>query len=155
MGLPILKILGGPVKGLVKAVGGVLDDLTTTDEERLKAKEKLLEIERSFTVKLAEIEADVARSQAKVIVAEATGKSWLQRNWRPVLMLFFAVIIGWVTWTGGYVNGRLIDPQFIMEILSIIKLGIGGYVIGRSAEKIAPGVVSVFKQDKKKDDVLE
>lgn len=149
MGLPILDILSGPVTGLVKAVGGVLDKLSTTGEEKLAAQRELLEIERSFTVSLAKIDMEFAQAQRDVVVAEAAGQSWLQRNWRPLMMLFFAVIVGTIVWTGGYINGRMLDHQFVMEILGIIKLGLGGYIIGRSAEKIAPSVVGIFQKDKK------
>jgi hypothetical protein len=140
----LLGFLSGPVKGLVGEIGNILDKITTTDKEKLEAQRKLAELQFSFNAKLAEIEAEWVKSQRDVIVAEAGGKSWLQRNWRPILMLFFAVVIGTVVWTGGWINGRQLNSEFVMEILSIIKLGLGGYVIGRSVEKVAPSVAEMF-----------
>lgn len=140
----LLSILGGPVKGLVKEIGGVIDSVTTTEEEKLKAQRKLVEIQQSFQVQIANVETEWAKAQRDTIVAEAKGDSWLQRSWRPIVMLFFAVIIGVVVFSGGYLNGRQLDTAFVMEILSIIKVGLGGYVIGRSAEKIVPGVAEIF-----------
>jgi hypothetical protein len=61
-------------------------------------------------------------------------------------MLFFCTLIGTVVWTGGFVNGHQLDPNFVAEMMSIIKLGLGGYVVGRSAEKIAPSVVKMFQK---------
>jgi hypothetical protein len=144
----ILGFLSGPVKSLVGEIGNILDKLSTTDQEKLEAQRKLAELQFSFQAKIAEIEAEWVKSQRDVIVAEAGGPSWLQRNWRPILMLFFAVIIGTVVWTGGWINGRQLNSEFVMEILSIIKLGLGGYVIGRSVEKVAPSVAEMFGNKK-------
>jgi hypothetical protein len=148
--MKLLDILGGPVKALVSAVGGIVDDVTTTDEERLLAKTKLLEIEQAFQVKVLEAEAQWVTAQRDIIVAEAAGHSWLQRNWRPIVMLTMVFFIGFVLFTGGYVNEREIDKEFVLAILDIIKLGLGGYVIGRSAEKIVPQVATIFKNSNKK-----
>jgi hypothetical protein len=65
-------------------------------------------------------------------------------------MLFFALLIGTIVWTGGYVNGRQLDSAFIMKILDIVEVGLGGYVIGRSAEKVVPAVAKIFKDSKDK-----
>ena len=73
-----------------------------------------------------------------IILAEAQGESWLQRNWRPLLMLvciaiiannyvlypYMRAIFGW---------GVALDlPEALWELL---KIGVGGYVVGRSVEK--------------------
>lgn len=70
---------------------------------------------------------------AKIIVAEAQGESWLQRNWRPLLMVMFGVIIA---------NNYLIVPLFNTpsalippDMWDLLKLGVGGYVVGRTVEK--------------------
>jgi hypothetical protein len=70
---------------------------------------------------------------AKIIVAEAQGESWLQRNWRPLLMVMFGVIIA---------NNYLVVPLFNTpaalippDMWDLLKLGVGGYVVGRTVEK--------------------
>lgn len=141
-----LSFVTGPVTDFLSKVGNTVRQYVTTDKDRLEADQKLAELTSAFQMKLAELDTQWAQTQRDVIVAEATGHSWLQRNWRPMLMLYFAGLIGLIVWTGGYVNGRQLDHDFIMEILSIVKIGISGYVMGRSAEKIAPSVVSVFKK---------
>jgi hypothetical protein len=148
----LLSFLSGPLKGVIDSVGKIIDNVTTTDAEKLEAQRKLVDLQYSFQAKLAEIETDWVKSQRDVIIAEAQGGSWLQRNWRPILMMFFAVIIGTVVWTGGWVNGHQLDKEFIMEILGIIKLGIGGYVVGRTIEKVAPSVSEMFTGNKKDGD---
>ncbi len=70
----------------------------------------------------------------KIIVAEAQGGSWLQRSWRPVTMLTFAGLIV-AKWMGLSAPG--ITEQIELALFEIIKIGLGGYVVGRSAEKVA------------------
>lgn len=95
-------------------------------DKRLEARSALLSEaltnERSFV--------DAARD---VIVAEAQSDSFLARNWRPAVMLMFAVMVGKEAFLGDLAN----IPE---RMWSLLQLGIGGYVVGRSAEKIAKEV---------------
>ena len=142
-----LSFITGPVKGLFDGVSGLINTIKGgSPEEKLAAQTQLMEIQTAFQTKLLEADLQFAQAQRDVIVAEANGHSWLQRNWRPVTMLAMVFLIGVIVWTGGYVNGRQLDHDFVMEILSIIKVGLGGYVIGRSAEKIAPQIATIFKK---------
>ena len=76
------------------------------------------------------------------ILAEANG-NWLQRSWRPFMMLFFAGLIG-ARWFG-YTPPNMTEGE-ILELWGIVKLGLGGYTIGRTAEKIAPAIVGALKK---------
>ena len=67
-----------------------------------------------------------------IITAEANGESWLQRNWRPLLMLWFAGLVG-AHWLG--FTPPNLPEAVVMNLLDIVQVGVGGYVIGRSAEK--------------------
>jgi len=73
------------------------------------------------------------KQQANVIMAEANGESWLQRNWRPLVMLNFAGLVT-AHWLG-YTPPNLPNNQ-VLALLDIVKVGLGGYVLGRSAEKV-------------------
>ena len=86
---------------------------------------------------LAQLQASV-----QVIVAEANG-NWLQRSWRPLMMLFFASLIG-ARWFG-YSAPNMTESE-IMELWTIVKIGIGGYTIGRSVEKVAPSIAEVMRK---------
>lgn len=83
-------------------------------------------------------------SQTKIIVAEATGESWLQRNWRPLLMTVFGTIVANNYILAPYL-GALFGLKWGIELTippdmwSLLKLGVSGYVVGRSLEKIADG----------------
>ena len=134
--------VGAAVSKVVDSIAGVADRFIRTDDERAQFKEALT------PVVLAHITA-MQKAASNTIIAEATGRSWLQRNWRPLLMIEFGVIIAW-----NYMVipiARVLYPQLpAMEIppdmWALIKIGVGGYVVGRSGEKI----VSVLWEGKSK-----
>jgi hypothetical protein len=116
--------------GLGKAleVGlGIVDKLIPDPEERAKARLKLLQLEQEGQFK----ELDAAMN---VIVAEAKSEHPLTAQWRPITMLVFVGLIA-AHWFG-FTAPNLSEDQ-VLSLLDIVKLGLGGYVIGRSAEKVA------------------
>lgn len=122
----------------IKAIGSIFDNVSTTDEERLEIKNKLEVIKNDMTGKLLTYQAEVTKYQSEVIIAEAKGESWLQRNWRPSLMAIFGLIVA-----NNYILAPYLDAMFdwtvVLEIpdqlWGLLKLGVGGYIGGRSIEK--------------------
>ncbi len=115
-------LLGPVINGLF----GVIDKAVEDKDMAAKIKARLQEMVLAGQMK--EIEA-----AASIIVAEAKGDSWLQRSWRPLLMVLFGVIIA---------NNYLVVPLFGTpsaeippDMWALLKLGVGGYVLGRSVEK--------------------
>ena len=80
-----------------------------------------------------EVEKEQLATARATLIAELSGESWLQRNWRPLVMLFLTGLVGahWLGFTAPNINDAV-----VVELLSIVKVGIGGYVVGRSAEKV-------------------
>jgi hypothetical protein len=81
---------------------------------------------------LLESKSGELEAQVKIVLAEAQG-SWLQRNWRPMLMVTFAglVVAHWFGFTAENI------PESVQNsLLNIVMVGVGGYVAGRSAEKV-------------------
>ena len=113
--------------GVVKQIGDVIDNLFTSDEERANAKIKVLEV-------LKEQQLELQKLQTEIIVAEAKG-NWLQRSWRPILMLAFGFIVIYVKFVAPLFDLKI--PELENEFWNLLQIGIGGYVVGRSAEKIA------------------
>jgi Holin of 3TMs, for gene-transfer release len=77
----------------------------------------------------------------EVVKAEAQGESWLQRNWRPLSACVFVVLVC-ARWFG--LSAPNITDGEYMELWGVVKLCLGGYTIGRSAEKIAPQVLQTI-----------
>jgi hypothetical protein len=83
--------------------------------------------------------------RANIIVTEAKSDSWLAKSWRPLVMLMFAFVI---------FNDAIIVPYVDMfmeasikglftvndKIWTAVNVGLGGYVVGRSVEKIVDKV---------------
>jgi hypothetical protein len=80
------------------------------------------------------------QSRMQVILAEANGRSWLQRNWRPLLMVTITAIVANNYLLAPYLGAmfgtglQLPLPERLWDLMTI---GVGGYVTGRSGEKIA------------------
>lgn len=133
------KILEFFSSNVIGEVGKVIDNLFTNDEERINAKNKILQI-------LKEKELELQRMQTDIILAEAKG-NWLQRSWRPVLMLSFGFIIIYTKFIS-QLSTHLITPVLEPEFWSLLEIGIGGYVIGRSGEKIVDKLGPLFNKNK-------
>lgn len=143
----LLNIFGTPLADLVKAVGGIIDNLNTSGEEKLTAQRQLVELERNFQLEMAKLDGEWAKTQAEVITSESKSESWLARNWRPILMLVFTYIIA-----HNYVIAPLFHVQSVPippDMWELIRIGMGGYIVGRTAEKIAPAVTEIITSKKK------
>ena len=125
----IISVVAGPILGIIDQV------VSDTDlREKLKTQIQLALASMDHQEIIALIEAE-----AKVLSAEMGGHSWLQRNWRPIIMLMFGFII---------FNNYILFPYLslffeqapILEIPApmwgLLKIGIGGYILGRSAEQV-------------------
>jgi hypothetical protein len=136
------ELLGISADKLIDSIGQSIDSIVTNDDEKLKAKNELSKTVLSELNRLYE-------TQASVIKTEMSG-NWLQRSWRPLLMWAFGCIImmKWMGWTDPNISEEL-----EMELLQIIKIGLGGYVLGRSVEKVAKTVTANIDMSflKKKD----
>ena len=126
--LTIAKGLFGSKKG--DGLGGLATDI----REAIKGKELTPD-------KLIDTYLEIAKIQSSVLNTEMSG-NWLQRSWRPILMLMVILII---------LNNYMLLPYFpdtvqAMELpddlWDILKLGVGGFVAGRSVEK----AVKIYKQ---------
>ncbi len=118
-----------PVKKTVDAIGGVIDRLTLPAREKKQLEAELLRL-------LAEYERQRMEAQSAVLVEEARG-SWLQRSWRPLVMLTFAVIV----LVGTFTTLPILDDT--SRFWDLLEIGLGGYVIGRSGEKMATAILKL------------
>ena len=130
-------LLGGPAGG---AIGGMIASALGVNDDP-DSVELAIKTDPNAALKLKQVEMQLEQTRlevrGEVIRSEAQGESWLQRNWRPLIMIFFAVLIGGYWF--GYTPENL-SEEAILSMFGLIKLGLGGYVLGRSAEKITKEV---------------
>ena len=139
----IVSILGGLVNPLI----GMVDDFHLSGEEKGQMKIALETLHNRIATEGLKYEAAIAEYKSNVIIAEAKSESWITRSWRPITMLTFVVLIVLIA-TG------LMDVEALaatpVQLWTLLTIGIGGYMGGRSAEKIVPGIVEAMK---KKDEL--
>lgn len=136
----VLEILAG----LFKPASDLVDNLHTSEEEKLLLRNKFAEIESYLQIKLTEFQLEFGKLQASVINAESQGDSWLQRNWRPLTMVLFVSLIT-AKWLGFAAPG--ITEAMELKLLDIVEIGLGGYIVGRSVEKVADKMKDFLKKD--------
>ena len=119
---------GDAVKGVTDLVGQFVED-----------KDKANELETAIKNKLIGLEQEVVRAQRDTIVAEANSQSFIARNWRPIMMLTFVFIIANNYILFPYVQlfgGTALELEIPDAMWGLLKIGVGGYVVGRSGEKM-------------------
>jgi hypothetical protein len=115
-----------PISGIVNAIGELVGQLTLPERERKKLEAGLLEL-------MQERERELVQAQASLLQEEARG-NWLQRSWRPLVMLTFAAII----LIGTFVSSPILSDT--SRFWDLLEIGLGGYVVGRSGEKMAEAI---------------
>jgi len=129
---------------------GLISPITSLISEGIEDKDKAnaigLEVKKLLAGASERADAhalELMKSRTSVILAEANGASWLQRNWRPLMMLWFAILLGmyWFDLTPANLTQETLNQLF-----GLMKIGIGGYVVGRSAEKVVPFIVDAMSK---------
>lgn len=127
------------VKELFNPVKDIIDEVHYSGEEKQAAQLAVMEAELAMAAKVLEYETKQMELQSQIIIAEGKGESWLQRNWRPLLMVSITsilvnnyILIPWLHAAGATGAPILEFPDGLWTLLT---LGVGGYIVGRSAEK--------------------
>jgi hypothetical protein len=128
----IAALLPALVPILGKAIGNLIPDASARAQAEA-------EIAKQLLASSAELE----RAAGEIVLAEAKSEHFLAACWRPILMLTFGGLIV-ARWLGYSAPG--ISEAEVLKLWDIVQLGLGGYVIGRSAEKIAPQIVAAIKK---------
>ena len=124
-----------PLTAALDVGGKLIDRLWPDPSQRDQARLSLLEMAQKG--ELAEF-----AGRAEIIKAEVQSESWLAQSWRPILMLTFGALI--VARWFGWAAPDLSEAEYL-KLWSIVELGLGGYVIGRSVEKVVPGIADALK----------
>lgn len=110
-------IIASAVAGFLRPVRDVIDELHVSEEEKALA-----------YAKLEEAEGKLVETSASVIRAEAMSDSWLAASWRPIMMLSFLGLV--------YADSfGLLASKLAPEAWTLLQIGLGGYVGGRTIEK--------------------
>ena len=123
------KIFSTGATELVKGVGGVLDNLTTSKEEKLEAEAKIKEL-------VANYEVEMEKNITSRWEADLKSDSWLSKNVRPLTLVFLIVCTMLLIFIdAGAINFNVKDSYVDLLQLVLITV-IGAYFGGRSLEKV-------------------
>ena len=124
------------IPALAPIFGQIVGNLFPDPTEKAKAE---AEVFRQLLAHQSEIES----AAAKIINTEAASSHWLAANWRPLTMLVFVglIVARWFGWAAP----NLSEDEYL-KLWSIVEFGLGGYVVGRSVEKIVPSIASALKR---------
>jgi hypothetical protein len=136
------KIFSKGAKDIIDSSGNIIDKISTSDQEKMNAKNELSSI-------VFDSLNTLQNAQKEIILSETKG-NWLQRSWRPLVMLTFTALI---------VLGAFIEIPYLennSRFWTLLEIGLGGYVIGRSVEKVSENVtknsdISFLRKKDRKD----
>ena len=114
--------------GLIKDVGKVIDNLTTTDEERLAAKLKIEEL-------LEQADKDAQDQVTARWQSDMSSDSFLSKNIRPMVLIYLTVVFTILSFFDGNVGEFKIAEQYVPIFQSLLITVYGAYFVGRTWEK--------------------
>ena len=144
-----------PIPGintLISSVGKIIDKFKHSPAEKAAAHLELGKLQHNMVQEALTFEIKQVQAQASIILAEAKA-GWLTRNWRPMLMIVFMVIIvnNFLIWPYSHELGIVAKQlEFPVWMQDLLKLGVGGYIGGRTVEKVIPATVAAWRGSKSK-----
>ena len=113
---------------VIKEVGEVLDELITTDEERLNAKERIVQI-------LEKADTEAQKEVSERWKYDMQSDSFLSKNIRPMVLIYLTVIFTALCFTDGNIGDFKIAESYIPIFQTLLVTVYGAYFVGRSWEK--------------------
>ena len=123
------NLLSGGGADLVKNVGGVIDDLHTSEEERLEAERKIKEI-------IANYEIEMEKNITSRWEADLKSDSWLSKNVRPLVLIFLIVCTMLLIFIDAGALNFEVKSSWVDLLQLVLITVIGAYFGGRSFEKV-------------------
>ena len=125
---------------MLALLGAVLPSIFKVIDKAIPNAEEATKIKAEVQLQLMANNSKEMEEAASIVLAEAQGSSWMQRNWRPLLMMVCIFIVA---------NNYILAPYIMLftkssvslpldqNIWDLMKIGIGGYIASRGIEKTA------------------
>ena len=123
------NLLSGGAADLVKGVGGVIDNLHTSEEEKLAAEAKIKEI-------IADYEVEMEKNITGRWEADLKSDSWLSKNVRPLVLIFLIVCTMLLIFIDAGALNFEVKSSWVDLLQLVLITVIGAYFGGRSLEKV-------------------
>ena len=123
------QLFSGGAAELVKGVGGVIDNLHTSKEEKLEAERKIKEI-------IANHEVEMEKNITSRWEADLKSDSWLSKNVRPLTLVFLIVCTMLLIFIDAGALNFEVKSSWVDLLQLVLITVIGAYFGGRSLEKV-------------------
>ena len=123
------KIFSSGATELVKGVGGVIDELHTSKEEKLEAERKIKDMIMGY-------EAEMQKQVTERWKVDMTSDSWLSKNIRPLVLIFLVVSTVLLVFIDAGVIAFEVKDTWVDLLQLVLITVIGAYFGGRSLEKV-------------------
>jgi len=122
-------LTGGGAKDLVEGVGGVIDNLHTSEEEKLEANQKIKELVSNYEVEMEKTITDRWKS-------DMASDSWLSKNVRPLVLVFLVISTVLMIFIDAGMISFEVEAKWTDLLQLVLITVIGAYFGGRSLEKV-------------------
>ena len=124
----LTKIFSAGASDLIGSIGGVVDDLTTSKEEKLEAERKIKELVSNYEVEMEKTITDRWKS-------DMASDSWMSKNVRPMVLVFLVVSTVLLMFIDAGVLSFNVEAKWTDLLQLVLITVIGAYFGGRSLEK--------------------
>ena len=124
----LTKIFSSGASDLVGSIGEVVDDLTTSKEEKLEAERKIKELVANYEVEMEKTITDRWKS-------DMASDSWMSKNVRPLVLIFLVVSTVLMMFIDAGVLSFNVEAKWTDLLQLVLITVIGAYFGGRSLEK--------------------
>ena len=125
----LTNLLSGGAAKLVKSVGGVIDNLHTSGEEKLAAEQKIKELVSSY-------EIEMEKNITDRLKMDMQSDSWLSKNIRPLVLVFLVVSTVLMIFIDAGTINFIVEDKWTDLLQLVLITVIGAYFGGRSLEKV-------------------
>ena len=124
----LTNLFAGGAADLVKGVGGVIDNLHTSKEEKLEAEQKVKELVASY-------QSNLEKEISNRWTADMNSDSWLSKNVRPMVLVFLVVSTVLMIFIDAGTINFVVEAKWTDLLQLVLITVIGAYFGGRSLEK--------------------
>ena len=122
------------IMNIIAILSQLAPAIFSTIDKSVEDKDLAIKLKHELASQMSSSSGEIAKAASSIVIAEAQGESWLQRSWRPLLMIWFSILIGGYWF--GFVPANM-PISVVEDLFTLVQIGVGGYVVGRSGEKIA------------------
>lgn len=129
-----MALISDVVAGILKPISDTIDHVLPSGDQKIAFQMAQLQASLQAATAVQAYEQQLLDGQQKVVLAEAASGSWLTSSWRPITMLTFLGLV--VCDSFGWLHSPLAPQAW-----TLLQIGLGGYTVGRSVEKVALPIV--------------